>query len=147
MNTKQYLRDHPCYLVAALALAAEGDSEILVKIYGGEKAAFDALQIAKTYGNTMKVHQSTDFPIYVSPAGEITKIPERLAGLILSGIENFTVLYCDRFPTQSYGDSWIWTLPKGMQEKLLAKYGELIQEKRFETQPSHPSHRPITPVD
>lgn len=126
MKTKQYLRDHPCYLVAALVLAAEGSPSILIGIYGGEKAAFDALKIAKIYGQTVKIHNPANFPIYVSPEGEITKIPERLAGLIFSGIESFTILSCNRNPLQSYSDSWLETMPEDVQVKLKEKYDSLI---------------------
>ena len=49
-NTKDYLRDNPCYLVAAIILASEGIPDILKQIYGNEKNAFDALQISQVYG-------------------------------------------------------------------------------------------------
>ncbi len=132
MLTKEYLREHPCYIVAALVLASEGNPGVAIKIYGGEKAAYDALKTAKIYGQMLQVHSHSDFPVYVSPEGEITKIPERLAGLAIFGIKSFTTLSCDRFPSQSYGDAWLETLPQEIQVKLKEKYADLtVSEDRL----------------
>ena len=145
MITKQYLREHPCYLVAALILASEGNPDILKQIYGGEKAAFGALQVAQAYGQNMRVHQSSDFPIYLSPKGDITKIPERLAGLILSDTEFFTSLSCDRFPAVIYDESWLETLPEAAQLELKEKYELILGHQLLDLAPPHPGHSVVAP--
>jgi hypothetical protein len=145
-NTKEYLRDHPCYLIAAIVLASEGNPDILKQIYGNEKDAFGALQIAQVYAGNMRVHQPSDFPIYVSPQGDITKIPERLAGLIFSDTEFFTALVCDRSPTVIYDESWLATLPKPSRLKLKEKYKQLITCHELpDLAPPHPGHSVVTP--
>ena len=135
---KQYLKENPCYLVAAIVLASEGDTEILKSIYGDEMAAFSALKIARVAEHHSKIYQPSDFPISLSRENEIIKIPERLAGFVFSG-KDFYGVQCDAKPQALYGAEWLKQFSAKDQAKLLAKHAEITGA---EVVPEKPSYHP-----
>ncbi len=106
INIKNQLKTHPNYLIIAVLLAEEGEISPLVEIAGSERAAFRLLQNARSYRGHMSVHKPEDFPISISPNGEITKMPERIAGFILAGKEWFWSM-SSPFPGISYNEDWL----------------------------------------
>ena len=84
IEIKDYLARHPNYLVIALLLADEGNRKPLLEFFDSEASSFKALKTAKLYAEHMKIYSPHDFPISLSPNGEITKLPERLAGFIFA---------------------------------------------------------------
>ena len=143
---KQYLKENPCYLVAAIVLASEGDTEILKQIYNGdEMAAFSALKIARAAEHHSKVYQLSDFPISLSRENEIIKIPERLAGFVFSG-KDFYGVQCDAKPQALYGTEWLKQFSAKDQAKLLAKHAEITGAEVVPEKPSY-RHEPTETSD
>lgn len=141
---KDYLRDNPCYLVAAIVLASEGDNEILEQIYGNEMAAFGALKIARVTEHHSKTHPSYDFPISLSRNNEIIKIPERLAGFVFSG-KSFWGVQCDAKPQALYSKEWLKQFSPKDRAKLLEKYKEITSEEAApKSKASHPEPSSIS---
>lgn len=118
MTVPEYLNTHRCYLIAALYLANEGDREILLKITQSEKRAFDMLKTAKIYQNFAMTLPVTDFPIFVSRDGQVTKMPERLFGYFLAS-KPFYKLPCDSLAEFHYDESFLKTLDLKDQDKLI----------------------------
>lgn len=106
INIKSQLTNYPNYLIIAVLLAEEGEISPLVEIAGSEREAFRLLQNARVYKNHMKLYKPEDFPISISPNGEITKMPERIAGFILAGRDWFWAMNSP-FPGVSYNEDWL----------------------------------------
>jgi hypothetical protein len=73
VNLKQFLSENPCYILAVIFLAIEGDRTLLLKSYNDERSAFEALRIAREYEGLMKTNTPADFPISISNSNQIRK--------------------------------------------------------------------------
>ena len=128
LETKEYLRNHPCYLIAAIVLAKEGEPAILIKITGNEKAGFDLLKTTNDYIHFSKFYSPQDFPISLSSSSlDIIKLPERLAGYLLAK-KPFFALTASLEPQKIYDEEWLKSLDKKDQEILKKKYEEIVAE-------------------
>lgn len=129
VNLKQFLSENPCYLLAIIILAIEGDRTLLMKSYDDERSAFEALRIARDYESLMKTYTSEDFPISISDSNQIWKIPERLAGFLLCGKQSFYKIPSGNFePKESFGESWLKKFSAVEQKKIKSKYQELTKK-------------------
>lgn len=129
VDTKKYLRENPCYLVALLVFASEGDHELIRKVYSSEKEAYDGLRIAKAYAGSIQVHSPADFPISLTPQNQMRKIPERLAGLIFAGQDWFWSMPCSLPAERIYDDIWLTSTFNTVEQKIIkTKYEELVQD-------------------
>ena len=138
LETKEYLRNHPCYLIAAILLAKEGEPEILIKITGNEKAGFDLLKTANDYIHFASNFNPEDFPLSLNDSSlDIIKLPERLAGYLLAN-KKFYALTCPKDPQKIYDEEWLKGLDKKDQEILKKKYEEIVAEPAS-VKPSSPS--------
>lgn len=96
ISIKEYLSANPSYLVAAIILADSGEPEILTRMVGGERAAFDLLKSARQYGADASIWTLQDFPIALTEQGIVTKKIWRLAGLLIAKQEFFFGMKCNR---------------------------------------------------
>lgn len=127
INVKSYLAQHPYPIVFALLMAAEGDFQILAKMTGGERQAYDALKTAKRYGQETRIFSLVDYPLAISNSGGgIMKIPERLSGLVLSGQTEFFGIECN---VAEYVEP-PYNLDKEETERLTAFTREFLKENQ-----------------
>lgn len=136
-NIKEQLTANPNYLIFAILLAEEDEHEPLFEIAGSELAGFRLLQNARVYRDLMKVHKPEDFPISLSPDGEIAKMPERVAGFIMAKKNWFWSM-----PTNhqgfSYNDSWLSSFSSESAAKLRSFQKEFLAPKESSSKLASP---------
>jgi len=89
VNIREYLAKNPDTLVTLILMADAGEREILVRVCGGEGAAFGLVRSALQYGENCKIYGIENYQIGLTTGGRVAKQPHRLAGLLIVGIENF----------------------------------------------------------
>lgn len=142
-----HLAKHPNYLIPALILADEGNVDPLFAIYGNEKAVFEALRQARIYAGLMKTHSQADFPISTNPDGQVIKIPERLAGIILAGKTWFYTIVGSMPTAPVYGDDWLNKQTKEVKAALKTKQQALVRGPSAVEVPQLPSKQPAGPSE
>lgn len=130
VNIKDLLSANPNYLIAAVLLAEEGNREPLIEIAGSEGTAYRILKNAKTYAGHMLIYPPGDFPISLNN-GEIVKMPERVAGMIMAKKTWFHGMNSP-FPAQAYGEKLLNSLSLQNQKALKLKMSELLEEPIIE---------------
>lgn len=124
LDIKEYLKEHYYPLVGLILMADAGEHELLTKALGSERAAFDLLAEAKTYGALTKQYPVSDFPIAVNEAtDEVTKKEYRLAGIYLSGQKKFLSVRCSL-----KAEELKFKLTKEEKEKVEAFYSDLFND-------------------
>ena len=136
VNIKDLLSANPNYLIAAVLLAEDGNREPLIEIAGSEGDAYKILKNAKAYGHNVAIYPPSDFPISLNN-GEIVKMPERVAGLILAGKTWFAAMNSP-FSAKKYGQELLKTLSVQSQKSLLTKMMEILEEPKVVEPPLIP---------
>ncbi len=122
VNIREYLTKFPDQLTLALLLADSGDREPLVSACGGEAAAFSLAKTARLYGENCRTYGIQEYAIGISEKGKVIKMPYRLAGLLMVGIESFYALVSNR----NEENSPELDLTKEQKVKMASFYKELI---------------------
>ncbi len=125
---KDLFSANPNYLIPAVLLAEDGNREPLIEIAGSEGEAYKILKGAKVYASHMSIYPPSDFPISLNN-GEIVKMPERVAGMLMAGKTWFAGMDSP-FAAKEYGQELLKTLSAQNQKSLLAKMMEILGEPK-----------------